>query len=197
MKKKLFKLVSWQIALLVLCAVSYGATTTSISQHGITWNFSSAVTYGQFVNGDYWVVGPLTVSSVSPAPTSGRHGSMVNPTSVGTVQGYDNRVAGYSSSERISFPYSMTAGDSVVSTISWANNSISLYDQGEADLLGKNVGANHYALKSAAVLTCLSSTPASDAFRPPYAGTNKPLFEKSDINYSSLPDLDTPDQSPS
>ncbi len=44
-------------------------TTTSLSQFGITWNFSQPVTYGQFVNGDYWVIGPVMVTSVSPTPS--------------------------------------------------------------------------------------------------------------------------------
>ncbi len=43
-------------------------TTLSISQYGITWNFDEPVQYGQFVNGDYWVIGPVTVTSISPAP---------------------------------------------------------------------------------------------------------------------------------
>ncbi len=188
MDKKIFKLVSWQIALLVLCAVSYGATTTSITQHGITWNFSSAVTYGQFVNGDYWVIGPLTVSSVSPTPGGGRNGSMVNP-SVGGSQAYDDRAYGYTSSVGVSFPYYMTAGKSLISTDSWPEGVTE-----QVDYIGKHI--THGSLTAAAVLTCLSSAPASDAFRPPYAGTTKPLFEKSDINYSLLPELDLPNQDP-
>ena len=188
MKKKVFKLVSWEIALLVLCAVSYGATTTSISQHGITWNFSSAVEYGQFVNGDYWVIGPLTVSSVSPTPGGGRNGSMVNP-SVGGSQPYDDRAYGYNASVGVSFPYSITAGDSLISTDSWPEGVTE-----QTDYIGKTI--THGSLTSAAVLTCLSSAPASDAFRPPYGGTTKPLFEKSDINYSLLPELDLPNQDP-
>ena len=35
----------------------YG-TTKSIQQYGITWSFADSVKYGQFVNGDYWVVDP-------------------------------------------------------------------------------------------------------------------------------------------
>lgn len=42
---------------------------SSVTQHGITWTFSTARPVGQFVNGDYWVVGPVTINSVSPAPS--------------------------------------------------------------------------------------------------------------------------------
>ena len=42
--------------------------TTFLSQNGITWEFENEVEYGQFVNGDWWIVGPVTVNSVSPEP---------------------------------------------------------------------------------------------------------------------------------
>src|SRR4030042_5485631 len=50
----------------------------TISQYGITWRFSNPVAYGKFVNGDYWIVGPVTVTSISPAPANGRNGSTIN-----------------------------------------------------------------------------------------------------------------------
>ena len=41
---------------------------STITHNGITWTFSKTVTYGRFVTGDYWVVGPVTVEEVSPSP---------------------------------------------------------------------------------------------------------------------------------
>ncbi len=38
-----------------------------ITQYGITWTFDRAYQVGRFVTGDYWVVGPVTVTGVSPA----------------------------------------------------------------------------------------------------------------------------------
>ena len=76
------------------------ATTRSITHNGITWGFTSDVTYGQYATGDYWVLGnPLTgveLSSISPSTYLGaqvttglaspfnvqyedRNGSMLNP----------------------------------------------------------------------------------------------------------------------
>src|SRR5271157_1328557 len=46
------------------------ATQSSVTKDSITWTFSQAVPVGQFVNGDYYVVGPVTVTSISPAPQS-------------------------------------------------------------------------------------------------------------------------------
>ena len=45
-------------------------TASSISKDGITWTFSQAVPVGQFVNGDYYVVGPVTITAIDPAPTT-------------------------------------------------------------------------------------------------------------------------------
>ena len=72
----------------VLSLPAEAATTTSITQYGITWTFSQAVEYGQFVTGDYWVVGPVTLNSVSPGWDGLRHGSMVDPAPSSGVQGY-------------------------------------------------------------------------------------------------------------
>jgi len=40
----------------------------SITKDGVTWRFSEPVEAGQFVNGDYYVVGPVTVTAISPEP---------------------------------------------------------------------------------------------------------------------------------
>jgi hypothetical protein len=44
---------------------------SEVSQNGVTWKFDHPVKSGQFVNGDWWVVGPVTVVSVSPMPAPG------------------------------------------------------------------------------------------------------------------------------
>jgi hypothetical protein len=40
-------------------------TCTSVSQYGITWTFDRAYTCGQFVNGDWWVVGPVKITAIT------------------------------------------------------------------------------------------------------------------------------------
>lgn len=50
----------------VTVTVTAEQLTTSITQHGITWFFESPVTYGQFANGDYWVLGPVTIIRIAP-----------------------------------------------------------------------------------------------------------------------------------
>ena len=92
-------------------------TRASITQYGVTWTFSTAVPAGRFVTGDWWVVGPVTVSCISPAPVTERHGSVLNPPA-GSQQGYDARIAGFEPSLRAVFPLQLEAGDSLVSTAS-------------------------------------------------------------------------------
>ena len=68
----------------------------SVSQYGITWKFDKKVPVGQFITGDYYVVGPVTVVGVSPAPAGEgrtfRNGSMLNPPVTG-YSAYDGRLA--------------------------------------------------------------------------------------------------------
>jgi hypothetical protein len=47
--------------------------TNTISQYGITWKFDREAHVGQFVNGDYYVVGPVTVVEIIPKPENGRN----------------------------------------------------------------------------------------------------------------------------
>src|ERR1051325_2784621 len=40
----------------------------SISQYGIRWTFAQPARVGQFVNGDWYVVGPVTIKEINPKP---------------------------------------------------------------------------------------------------------------------------------
>ena len=43
----------------------------SVSQYGITWTFEQPARAGQFVNGDWYVVGPVTIKTIDPRPLYG------------------------------------------------------------------------------------------------------------------------------
>ncbi len=132
--------------LLAGCATTRADTATSVTQYGITWTFDKAYPVGQFVTGDWWVIGPVTVVKVSPEPgpapasepaTSAksmygavslkddkryRNGSMVvtGPTKDGsfTKQGYDSRALNFDSTLSILFPYQLGVNRSLITTIS-------------------------------------------------------------------------------
>jgi hypothetical protein len=153
----------------------------TISQYGITWTFTKSASVGRFITGDWWVVGPVTVESVSPTPTSIAHGSVVNP-AAGDKQGYDARMHHFDRSVRATFPLSLNPGESLVSTAS-------------VDKIGdrtKDTVPGQYCrgpLRTAIVLTCVDKPPPSDAFRPAYVGTWKAMFTASQLNRNRLPAL--------
>ncbi len=155
---------------------------SSITQYGITWTFDKEYQVGQFVNGDWWVVGPVTIISISPAPASGRNGSMVNP-QPGMNQAYDNRAPEYESALLMTPPFILSPGQSLVSTESLAGSTY-------VDLMGRQLTVGyHSCTKAAAILTCLAAPPAPDAFRPPYVGTIKAIYQRSQVAWSLLPNL--------
>ena len=185
------------IALLTLASCGSGggsdsstvAPTTStmqLSQFGITWTFDKTYTYGQFANGDYWVVGPVTIIGIDPSSTevNGRtmNGSMLNPSppliSDGNNQGYDSAIyaLGYDPSLNVALnvsssnPLTLQNNSSLVSTISE---------------VVVQTGPSTPQIETAAVLTVLAGAPASGSFRPyysaKYGGGNKPIHNISEF----------------
>jgi hypothetical protein len=155
---------------------------SSITQYGITWTFDAKYPSGQFINGDYWVVGPVTVTAITHPHVVGLDGSMANPIG-STTHGYDSRVGDYSSAVDVSrhLPFYMVAGTSLVSTISWVT--------GESGCPSEVSGIPRPSIRKGAVLTCLTSIPQTDSLRPAYAGTVKTVYRFSDINWGLLPNL--------
>ncbi|MEM7262855.1 MAG: hypothetical protein AAF488_12760, partial [Planctomycetota bacterium] len=153
-----------------------------ITSHGITWTFADFHPAGQFVTGDWWVIGPVTVINVNPMPNSGRNGSMVNPMP-GNACGYDSRIPYYDGSLGVSFPITLNPGDSLVSTES--HEGPGPFE----DLIGHQVFSSHCHLERASVLTVVNSPIPPTAFRPPFVGTDRPLYQVSDLQTSLLPSL--------
>lgn len=173
--------------LLVFCApvASFSATATSLSQHGITWTFAAPVQFGQFVNGDYWVVDAgdgVKITNISPGhalhPTSGRHmhGSMLNPATAS--QGYDG-YQNYDAAKNVGLniseanPLILQNNSSLVSTIS-----------------NLEPGVSHLSyVNTAAVLTCLPTIPPPNSFRPGISGSTKTVHNAGSLNLSLLKNL--------
>ncbi|HUT56268.1 MAG TPA: hypothetical protein VNA25_00175 [Phycisphaerae bacterium] len=157
---------------------------SSIKQYGITWTFAAPAPAGRFVNGDWWVVGPVTVQAVDPAPAPGRSGSAVNPPA-GRRQAYDDRVPGFDPNLRASFPLELRPGESLVSTHSLAK---------VGDKTADTVPGQYCRgpLRTAVALTCVASPPPADAFRPAFAGNWKQAFTASQLRRDLLPRLKYP-----
>lgn len=135
--------------LIVFASIAGATQQTSISQYGITWTFEKPATVGKFVNGDWWVVGPVKIASISPAPGKGRNGSTVHPR-VSSKHGFDGRVAAFDPELFKAPPFDLGPGDSLISTISLDELTDKSY------------------LRSAAVLTVVDAPQPVDTFRPPY-----------------------------
>ncbi len=180
-----------------------------ISQYGITWTFDKPMKTGQFITGDWWVLGPVRIVKITPEPgparidnsaikinhwndtslkqdTTLRNGSMI-VLRAGYTQGYDSRSGSFRQSDAVVLPVELVPNRSLISSIS---NTTLPVDHFSKDLMPwENEKQCQVVMKAAAVLTCLAEEPPADAFRPPYAGTEKPIFRAGDIQWDVLPRL--------
>ena len=133
----------------------------------IIYHFDSSYPCGQYVNGDWWVKGPLTITSIEPHASGGRNGWSVNP-SVLHDQAFDSRAKKFQSDLQPKLPYKARAGQSIIKSIS-------------------KTSCDDSCLRYAAVLTVVARKPSNDEFRPPFFGTSKPVFTTAQIDTSILP----------
>jgi len=175
----------------------------SVSQYGITWTFEKPARVGQFVSGDWYVVGPVTVASVSPKPLYdqdvtdpsadekrsyagryARNGSTLN-LSVKGWPGFDSRTQGhrYDPNCRALFPLAMKPGDALVSTISLADTNV------RNRMLGPSDHKSVTAIRIGAVLTCLAEPAPDDAFRPSYCDRSQTIYLSRNLKRELLPRL--------
>ena len=158
-------------------------TCTSISQRGIKWFFDKSYPCGQFINGDWWVVGPVVVENITPKdpdPSSGPdlHGSMIS-VDPGTDQGFDSRMFEYDPSLNVAkrLPLTIQNGRSLLSAVSLLNANEDPWT------------------KEVAVLTVVSTPPPQNAFRPPHYGTgeayggSKPTWTTDQLQWNVLRNL--------
>ena len=159
---------------------------SSVGQAGITWQFDHEYSVGQFCNGDWWVVGPVTIVGITPQcqTVNGRviNGSMINPPITGR-QGYDSAMYGiYGGGENSYFPSTNVAANLAPGSPLLVQPSSSLISS-----VSDPSGGNGFALQSAAVLTVLAVAPPADAFRPGYSGADKTIrYRESQLDYGAL-----------
>lgn len=160
----------------------------SITQHGITWTFAEDRPTGRFVTGDYWVVGPVTITSITPNPSLGGYirpdvtghlnGTMVNPAPE-SPQGWDvNAYATncpYDASRNVALnlPVTIQPDSSVVTA--------------------KSQESYPRWIKTMGVLTVLENPAPPGSFRPGLYGSDKTLRWNADqIDWSKIPSLTPP-----
>jgi len=177
----------------------------SVSQYGITWTFEKPSRVGQFINGDWYVVGPVTIQSIDPRPLYGaeipkgqldhmdkerkteqrvRNGFMLNPPATMRVA-YDSGVRNYFEPALIQkLPVAMKTGDSLVSTISMPKGLVL-----HAQLRNKiERGADDSSpIRTAAVLTCVREPQPPDAFRPAFCDRGQKIYLARHLKRDLLP----------
>ena len=159
----------------------------TLSQYGITWTFATPARVGRFVNGDWYVVGPVTVAGITPAPADGRNGSCLNVVN-GQKAGFDSRhgqrAAGgrYDPDLFLAPPIALAPGDSLCS-------SITAETIGTARKLLWSGGTTVTPVATIAVLTCLAAPVPADAFRPSYVGRTGRIYLARDLRRELLPTL--------
>jgi len=159
------------LAILLSALGALGATTNQIVHRGVTFQFDSSVEFGQYVNGDYYVVGPVTVTNMLPAWSGNDNGWQINAPYYG-FQGLDSDVNGYDAALRVAMPFTIATNACIVKAIANTNQTLP-------------------AIKTIAILTVVTSAPpagGSVTFRPPYSGTtNRPHYTVSDLQTNLLP----------
>ncbi len=177
----------------------------SVSQYGITWTFQEPARIGQFVNGDWYVVGPVTIKAIEPKPLYGseipkreldrndrerkedhrvRNGFMLNPPARMEVA-YDSGVRNWFKPSLIQkLPVMMKPGDSLVSTISMPKNLVL-----HAQLRNKiERGVDDSSpIRTAAVLTCVGEPQPADAFRPAFCDHQQRIYLARNLKRELLP----------
>ncbi len=177
----------------------------SVSQYGMTWHFGQPARVGQFVNGDWYVVGPVMVNLIDPKPLYGaeipqpeldqiekelpeeqrvRNGFMVNPPAQMKVA-YDSGVRNWFDPALIQkLPAALKPGDCIVSTISMPNGLVL-----HAQLRNKiERGVEDCSpIRTAAVLTCVGAPQPPDALRPSICDRSQRIYLARSLKRELLP----------
>lgn len=177
----------------------------SVSQYGITWTFAKPTRVGQFINGDWYVVGPAAITAITPKPLYGaeipaleldpidlerpvaqrvRNGFMLNPPAAMRVS-YDSGVRNWFDPALIQkLPVALRPGDSLVSTISMPKGLVLKPQLWETVERGVDDSS---PIRTAAVLTCLAEPVAPDAFRPAFCDRLARIYFSRNLKRSLLP----------
>jgi hypothetical protein len=176
-----------------------------VSQYGITWTFEKPARVGQFINGDWYVVGAVTIQAIDPRPLYGceiprreldrmdkerpeaqrvRHGCMLNPPAQMKVA-YDSGVRNWFDPSLIQkLPVPMKPGDSLVATISMPKGLVlraQLRNQIERGVDDSS------PIRTAAVLTCVDKPQPRDAFRPAFCDRAQKIYLARNLKRELLP----------
>ena len=142
-----------------------------LQRNGVTWQLRRGARAGRYINGDWWVVGPVELVEITPrcvrSDARVQNGAMINPDPTRPHQGYDSALAGsaahsgYRDALNVALevsparPLRLAPGDTLVSTVS------------------HEAAGQLPQLERCALLTVVATPPPPRSFRPPYCGVDK------------------------
>jgi len=196
-------------------------SASSVSQRGVTFNFDRAYPVGQYVNGDWWVRGPVSIVSMTPESgvVSGNyadgvsaytnrivHGAMLNP-------GNRSFAGGSISANKTNSNQgwdSLSASDGSRATLQDYTSSYNVDPACTGEPLKISTGSivktisrltprtdGRACLSDMVVLTVVSNAVAPDALRPAISVEDKTSpFRSSEVNLSVFRNLKPPASAP-
>ena len=192
---------------------------TSVSQYGMTWTFDKPARVGQFVNGDFYVVGPVTITEITPRPLYGaeipadqldatdknqpekdrvRNGFMLNPPAERESLLRQRRQELFRPVAHPKAPGLHEAG------------RLPRLDDQHADGRGRSTPPlqmtshrdgiprrdDSSPVKDAAVLTCVAEPQPADAFRPAFCDRTQKIYLARNLKRELLPAVAAPGDTP-
>jgi hypothetical protein len=173
-------------------------TASSITKDGVTWTFSRPVPVGQFVTGDYYVIGPVTITAIDPSPTASApylNGSVINLPAANEKSGFDSRLndgtdqsSWFDPSLRSYPPIKLKPGDALVSSISVGQT----HSLPEVMRIAEKSAS---PVATVSVLTVMAAAPSADAFRPSYCDRTQTIYRANALQRNLLLSLPPPNPS--
>ncbi len=167
------------------------ALKESLTQYGITWTFAAPARVGQFINGDWYVVGPVTIKAIAPKPL---WGDEVATAPVEQRDVHEDRYKGQFARNGSTLNLPAVAPPNKITTRTRRSGfdsrmPMDAYDPDQftrlpiamkaGDSLVSSASAepfDGYPIKAVAILSCVANPQPVDAFRPSFcqAATCKP-----------------------
>ena len=189
--------VAWFASAILLSTALQAAK--SITYFGVTWNFAEDHPTGVFANGEPWVVGPVSLISVTPNNNvvwdesypgePGPNSGSMRVTTPNTLQGFCTKmkaIRGYPNDKVYTRSLDLSLTENLPVILKAGEMLMSAVGQTESE-----GGVGRSVTNEICVLTVSADAPQSGSFRPSLFSTNprEVRYNKSDINYSILKNL--------
>lgn len=180
------------LRILFLSVFSLPALALEITHRDVTWTIDGDPVHGTYANGDPWVVGPVTITSITPESTDSngwwQHGTQVNAVAGTGPQGFDSAMSEGGQGPWYSLKLNVDpghTGEPLVVDEGMVIKSISRSSRPAV----RGAGSRPQLLDME-YMTVVTEAPPAGAFRPPPVGTDKTsAWTTEDLDYSILRDL--------